>query len=150
MANSYTSLFVHVIFGTHNREPLLIPTIRERLWPYMGGIARENHMKALSVGGMLDHAHMLLKLSATMSVAKGVQLIKTVSSKWIHEHIEALRNFAWQEGYGAFTVAASDLDDVIAYIERQEEHHRLRTFQEEYIAFLKENKIEYDERYVWG
>ena len=150
MANSYTSLFIHVIFGTHSREPLLTPAVRNQLWPYMGGIARANKFKAITIGGAMDHAHMLILIPALMPVAKAVQLVKAGSSKWIHDNIGPLRNFAWQEGYGAFSIGASQVDDVIAYIDRQEEHHRLRTFQEEYLDFLKQYKIEYDERYLWG
>jgi putative transposase len=150
MANSYTSLFTHVIFSTHNREPLLSSTLRSRLWAYMGGIARENKIKAVSIGGTIDHSHMLISIPAMMPVAKAVQLIKGASSKWLHENIRSLRNFSWQEGYGAFSIGASQIDDVMAYIASQEEHHRLRSFQEEYLDFLKQYKIEYDERYVWG
>ncbi len=150
MANSYTSLFTHVIFATRNREPLLLPDIRNRLWPYMGAIARENKFKAVVVGGAIDHAHVLLLLPAIIPVAKAVQLVKAGSSKWLHDTVIPLRNFAWQEGYGAFSVSASHVDDVIAYIDNQEEHHRLKTFQEEYLAFLRQYKVEYDERYVWG
>jgi REP element-mobilizing transposase RayT len=115
----------------------------------MGGIARENKIKAVSIGGMMDHAHMLISIPASMPVAKAVQLVKGGSSKWVHENINSLRNFAWQEGYGAFSIGISQVEEVEAYIARQEEHHRLRTFQEEYLDFLKKYKIEYDERYIW-
>jgi putative transposase len=150
MTNSYTSIYIHTIFSTHNREPLLSTEMRNRLWAYMGGIARENKFKALSVGGAIDHSHMIISIPASISVAKAVQLIKGGSSKWVHENFPALRKFAWQEGYGAFSIGTSQLEDVIAYIAHQEEHHRLRSFQEEYLSFLKEYKIAYDERYVWG
>ena len=150
MANSYTALFIHAIFSTHNREPLLSSELRPRLWAYMGGIARANNFSAISAGGTMDHAHMLILIPAVIPVAKAVQLVKGGSSKWLHENFSALRNFAWQEGYGAFSVGASQVDDVVAYIAHQEEHHRVRTFQEEYLGYLKEYKIEYDERYVWG
>jgi putative transposase len=116
----------------------------------MGGIARENNIKAISIGGMPDHAHLLISLPSVVPVAKAIQFIKGGSSKWLHENIRAFRKFAWQEGYGAFSISASRVDDVAAYIARQEDHHRVRSFQEEYVAFLKENKIEYDERYIWG
>ena len=149
MANSYTSLFVHVIFSTQNRKPVLTSAVRDRLWPYMGGIARENKMKAVSVGGTADHAHLLMLIPPTIPVAKAVQLVKGGSSKWLHENF-SLRNFAWQEGYGAFSIGASQVDEVAAYIARQEEHHRVKSFKEEYLAYLKEYDVEYDERYVWG
>jgi putative transposase len=124
--------------------------MRNRLWAYMGGIARENKIKAVSIGGTVDHAHMLVSIPAVISVAKAVQLVKGGSSKWLHESFGALRKFAWQEGYGAFSIGASQVDEISAYIQSQEEHHRLKTYQEEYLAYLKEYGIEYDERYVWG
>jgi len=150
MANSYTSLFIHIIFSTHGREPVLRSAFRDRLWAYMGGIARENKIKAICVGGTMDHAHLLISVPAAIPVAKAVQLIKGGSSKWLHDNITSPRKFAWQEGYGAFSIGVSQVDEVSRYIERQEEHHRIKTFQEEYLAFLREYKIEYDERYVWG
>jgi REP element-mobilizing transposase RayT len=150
MANSYTSLFAHIIFSTHNREPLLKSPLRERLFAYMGGIARENKIKAVSIGGVMDHAHMLLLIPANIPIAKAVQLVKGGSSKWLHENNTSLKNFAWQEGYGAFSISASQVPEVAVYIAGQEEHHRIKSFQEEYLSFLKENNVEYDERYVWG
>ena len=150
MANSYTSLFIHIIFSTHNRERVLISALRNRLWAYMGGIARENKIKPVSIGGTMDHAHMLISIPAIIPVAKAVQLVKGGSSKWLHENISSFRNFAWQEGYGAFSIGASQVDEVAAYIARQEEHHRVKSFQEEYLNYLKEYRIEYDERYLWG
>jgi putative transposase len=149
MANSYTSLFVHIIFSTHKRERTLFSELRERLWAYMGGIARENKIKSIAIGGTLDHAHMLLMIPSGMSVAKAVQLIKGGSSKWLHEKFVSLRKFSWQEGYGAFSVGPSQVSDLVAYIDSQEEHHRVRSFQEEYLAFLAEYGIKYDERYLW-
>ena len=150
MANSYISVFVHIIFSTQNREPLLTSSLRDRLWAYMGGIARENKIKAISIGGRLDHSHMLLSIPGNIAVSKAVQLIKGGSSKWLHENFSSLRNFSWQEGYGAFSVGPSQVDEVSAYIAHQEEHHRVKSFQEEYLGFLREYGIEYDERYVWG
>ena len=150
MANSYTSLFIHIIFSTHKRERVLAPALRNRLWPYMGGIARQNQFKAISIGGTLDHAHMLISIPAAISVAKAVQLVKGGSSKWLRETISYFRNFGWQKGYAAFSISVSQVDEVAACIARQEEHHRVKTFQEEYLQFLKEYRIEYDERYIWG
>ena len=114
----------------------------------MGGIARENKIKAISIGGTIDHAHMLISIPPMMPVAKAVQLIKAGSSNWVHEKFIALRKFSWQEGYGAFSIGASQIDEVTAYIAGQEEHHRLKSFREEYLGFLKQYNIEYDERYV--
>src|SRR3712207_5658004 len=109
MANTYTSLNYHVIFSTKSREPFLTNQIRERLWPYLGGIARENDMKALVIGGVADHVHLLLSVPATMAVAKAVQLIKGGSSHWLKETFADLTAFAWQDGYGAFTVSESQI-----------------------------------------
>jgi len=116
----------------------------------MGGIARENKMKALTVGGTDNHAHILLTLPATMTTAKADQLIKGGSSKWIGETFSSHRNFEWQEGYGVFSVSVSLVDKTIEYIANQEEHHLVRTFEEEFIAFLDKHGVEYDKRYVFG
>ena len=98
----------------------------------------------------MDHAHMLLLIPANIPIAKAVQLVKGGSSKWLHENNTSLKNFAWQEGYGAFSISASQVPEVAAYIAGQEEHHRIKSFQEEYLSFLKEYNVDYDERYVWG
>lgn len=150
MPHSYVSNLMHCIFSTKERMPLIDATLEARLWPYIGGIARENKMRALAIGGTSDHVHTLLSLPATMNVAKAVQLIKGGSSKWVHDTFHEHRKFAWQNGYGAFSVSASQLDRTIAYINRQEEHHRKRTFEEEFIAFLDKHGVEYDRRYVFG
>jgi REP element-mobilizing transposase RayT len=150
MANSYIGLYVHIVFSTKGRQALINPDLESRLWAYMGGIARENQMKALAVGGIADHVHVLLSLPTTSTVAKAVQLIKGGSSKWVHDTFEGLRKFAWQEGYGAFSVSASLLEETIRYVGNQGEHHKRKTFQEEYVEFLRRYGIDYDERYVWG
>jgi putative transposase len=149
MPKTYTSVYVHYVFSTKNRMPVLSKEIRERLWAYMGGIARENGMVAKAVGGFEDHAHLLVSLPTTITMAKGVQLIKGGSSKWLHETFPALHDFAWQEGYGAFGACISIIPETIAYIADQEEHHRHKSFQVEYIAFLKKHEIAFDERYLW-
>jgi len=115
----------------------------------MGGIARENNMKAITIGGVADHVHLLLSLPATMPVSKAMQLIKGGSSKWVHETFPDQRLFAWKTKHGSFSVSASQLDKIINYIETQEAHHRKMSFQEEFIELLKKHKISYDERYLW-
>jgi REP element-mobilizing transposase RayT len=149
MSHSYISQLMHCVFSTKERRKLIVPDLQERLHPFMGGIARQNNMKALAIGGVEDHVHLLLSLPATMPVAKAIQLIKGGSSKWVHEEFPQHRDFAWQEGYGAFSISVSHVKDTIAYIERQAEHHRRKSFQEEFLAFLKKHGIEYDERYIW-
>jgi REP element-mobilizing transposase RayT len=140
---------MHCVFSTKERFPLITPELETRLWPYLGGIARENRMKAIAIGGTSDHVHALLSLPATMSFAKAAQLIKGGSSKWIHDTFYEHRKFAWQEGYGAFSVSSSQVDKTIAYIRRQEEHHRGRSFQDEFIELLEKHGIEYVRRYVF-
>jgi REP element-mobilizing transposase RayT len=146
---SLVSSYFHCVFSTKERRPLITPELRERLWPFLGGIARQNKMKAIEVGGVADHVHILLSLPATMPVAKAMQLIKGGSSKWIHETFPDQRAFAWQEEYGAFSVSVSQLDKTIEYVRGQEAHHRKLTFQEEFLVLLKKHRVEYDERYLW-
>ena len=150
MANTYTSLHYHVIFSTKNRERWLVPEIEQRVWGYIGGIARAHRLTALQVGGIEDHIHALVTAPPTIAPFQIAQFLKGDSSKWIHEEFSALRNFGWQDGYGAFTVSKSNIPMVIQYIQNQREHHRKKTFQEEYLEFLHANNIEYDERYLWG
>ncbi len=150
MAHSYVSSLVHCVFSTKERTKTVSPDFRERLWAFIGGIARENGMKALAVGGTEDHVHILLSLSATMALAKAIQLIKGGSSKWIHDTFPKHRHFAWQEGYGAFSISVSHLNGTIAYIRGQETHDQGKTFEKEFLAFLKKHNIAYDERYVLG
>ena len=143
--HSFTSCYLHVVFSTKQRCPHITPDLQQRLWPYLGGIARENKMKALSIGGVQDHVHVLLSLASTLSICKAVQLLKGNSSKWIHETFPAQREFAWQEGYGAFSIGVSGLEDTIKYIQSQAEHHRRRSFQEELVAFLEKHGLKYDD-----
>ena len=150
MANTYISLYIHYIFSTKNRTPQIVPEIRDRLWPYLGGIVRDKKMKAIKVGGTRDHVHMLVSLPSTISIAEAVQLIKGNSSRWVNDTYRPKNKFEWQEGYGAFSVSVSTVEKTIRYIENQEEHHRRKTFKEEYVEFLKKNGIEYDERYIWN
>ena len=149
MSHSHVSNLMHCTFSTKERYPFIDSELELRLWPYLGGIARENQMKALAIGGTLDHLHALLSLPGTMSFAKAVQLIKGGSSKWVHDTFSRYKKFEWQEGYGAFSVSASQVQRTIAYIQAQKEHHRKRTFQEEFLDLLDKHGIEYDSRYVF-
>ena len=124
--------------------------LQERLWPYMGGIARENKVKALAIGGVEDHAHLLLSMPSTITISQAMQLIKGGSSRWVHETFPEHRGFEWQEGYGAFSIGISQAEETKRYIANQQEHHRVKTFEEEYIAILEKHGIEYDPRFVWG
>ncbi|HEV8589771.1 MAG TPA: transposase [Pyrinomonadaceae bacterium] len=145
MPHSYVNNLMHCTFSTKERFPFIDAELESRLWPYIGGIARENRMKALAIGG----THALLSLPATMSFAKAVQLIKGGSSKWIHDTFSKYRKFEWQEGYGAFSVSSSQANRTIAYINNQKEHHRKRTFEEEFLELLDKHGVAYDRRYVF-
>ncbi|MDQ6631192.1 MAG: IS200/IS605 family transposase [Verrucomicrobiota bacterium] len=146
---SYVSSYFHCVFSTKERRKFITPPLRERLWPFLGGIGRQNKMTALIIGSIEDHVNILLSLPATMPISKAMQLIKGGSSKWIHETFPEQRLFAWQEKYGAFSVSVSQLETITNYIKNQEEHHRHKTFQEEFLVLSKKHRIEYDERYLW-
>ena len=150
MANTYTSLHYHIVFSTKNREPWFTHENEQRLWEYLGGIARDNDMKAVQIGGYDDHIHALVAIPPVLAVSKAVQLLKGASSRWIHQTFNNMAAFAWQDGYGAFTVGLSQIPDTVRYIEGQREHHRVKTFQEEYVAFLRKHNVGFDERYVLG
>ena len=151
MANTYINILIHTVFSTKNRETWLSSSsLRERLYPYMCGIARENGLKVLCIGGTDNHIHILLSLDSTTSIAKAIQFIKGGSSKWIHETFPELRLFSWQEGYGAFSIGISNVDETKKYIENQEKHHSKESFCDEYLKFLRKNNIDFDEKYLWG
>ena len=150
MSHTYINSVFHYVFSTKQRQNLISPELQEHHWPYMGGIAAKNAMKALIVGGTENHIHLLLSLPATLSVAKAIQLIKGGSSKWIHDTFPKHQTFAWQEGYGAFSVSVSHIRNTLTYIQHQQEHHRKTTFEEEFLQFLQKHNIDYDERYIWG
>jgi len=149
MAQSYTSLLYHVVFSTKDRAPVLAPEWRARLYAYLGGVLRERGGDLLEINGTNDHLHLLLKLHQDHTLSRIVRDVKATSSGWIHREFPRLRRFAWQRGYGAFTVSISQLERVRRYIQTQQEHHRRRTFQEEFVALLKAHGIAYDERYLW-
>jgi len=139
---------VHFVFSTKHHEKWLIPEIKGKLFSYIGGIARENGFKLIKGGGIEDHVHLLVSLSATISISNAVKYIKGGSSRWIHENYKNMQSFAWQEGYGAFSVSISQLEKTIKYIANQEEHHRHKTFREEIIEFLKFHGIVFNEKYL--
>jgi putative transposase len=147
MSSTHLSLHYHIVFGTKNHEPLIQPAWRGDLHAYLGGIIRTANGVAESVGGAADHVHLLAGLRATHRLADVLRELKSVSSGWVHDEI-GLPEFAWQEGYGAFTVTASQREAVRRYIERQAEHHRTRTFHGEYVELLRRHGVEFDERYV--
>lgn len=148
MSHTYVSGLIHCVFSTKNRRDLIAEEVQPQLWAFLGGIARKNGFKAVTVGGTANHTHVLLSLPATLPLAKAMQLIKGASSHWMNEN--HTKHFAWQEGYGAFTVGISQKDQMISYIRRQAEHHRKRSYEEEFVTFLKKHGVEYDPEHVWG
>jgi REP-associated tyrosine transposase len=137
--HSFASVLVHYVFSTKDREPTITDEMQPRLCAYIGGIARLNKMKALAVGGVSDHIHILLSLHPTVAVDKAAQLIKSGSSKWMHQQKQ--RSFAWQTGYGAFTIGVSQVQATIRYIANQKRHHAKRTFAEEWTTFLERHGL---------
>ena len=147
MPQSLSLVLIHLIFSTKDRAPVLESDIE--IHPYLAGAARGIGCECFRVGGVADHVHLAIGLSRTLSIAKLVEELKTSSSKWLKTQSPRLKDFAWQRGYGVFSVAPSDLGAVTQYIDRQEEHHRKASFQEEYRAFLVKYGIACDERYMW-
>jgi len=148
MPSTHLSLHYHVIFSTKDRVAHLHKDWRSRLHAYMGGLIKDLGGVPEIIGGIEDHVHLLLGLRATHRLADVLREVKSASSKWMHEEINKPL-FSWQDGYGAFTVSASQINAVKEYIAKQEEHHHKQSFQEEYRKFLDQSGIEYDERYLW-
>lgn len=149
MPQSLSNILIHLIWSTKDRHPWLAPGIRETTHAFLAGAVRQCDCEAYRVGGVADHVHLAVRLSRTLSVADLVKEIKTASSKWVKTQDVTLHDFAWQQGYGAFSVGMSQKETLLHYIDHQEEHHRTRTFQDEYRDFLTKYGIAYDERYVW-
>jgi REP element-mobilizing transposase RayT len=146
---SLACLYVHLIFSTKNRELFIVPDLGPRLYGYIGGILRQTGEVLVEAGGMPDHIHLLVSLGRQASVADTVRTVKANSSRWVHETFPDRAAFGWQNGYGAFTVSHSNVESVREYIRGQAEHHKKRSFQDEYREFLRRHAIEWDERYVW-
>jgi putative transposase len=149
MGQSLVKNYVHIVFSTKYRQPLIHPPVEQELHAYLGAICNQLECQSIIVGGYTDHIHILCKLSTKIALMKLVEKVKSHSSKWIKTKEKSYENFYWQDGYGAFSVNPSEVDRVIAYIANQHAHHTKKTFQEEYSAILKKYQIEYDERYVW-
>ncbi len=149
MGHTYSRLLVHTVFSTKERRPTIHDTFRQRLYDYLGGIARNEFGRSLVVGGTADHIHGLLSFNTAVSVAEAMRKWKSLSSRWVHETFPDAAAFAWQEGYGAFSVSPSNAETVIRYIKAQEEHHRRLTFQEEFVALLERHGVEYDPERIW-
>lgn len=149
MAQSLSSVLVHLVFSTKNREPLITSAIETELFPVMATVLRELKSPSFAINGTADHLHMLFSLARTIAIADLVEEVKTSTSKWIKTKGRPFRNFHWQRGYGAFSVSQSQIQIVKRYIANQKTHHRRVTFQDEYRKFLNSYGIPFDERYVW-
>ncbi|MCJ7756867.1 MAG: IS200/IS605 family transposase [Gillisia sp.] len=149
MGQSLVKNYIHIVFSTKQHEPLIHSPYENELYSYLGGICKNMECNPIKIGGYKDHVHILCMLSKKITLMKLLEEVKSHSSKWMKTKDEALKNFYWQDGYGAFSVNPSQVDTVIAYIANQHEHHRKITFQQEYRLFLKKYKVEYEERYVW-
>ncbi|HLZ39775.1 MAG TPA: IS200/IS605 family transposase [Candidatus Sulfotelmatobacter sp.] len=150
MPHSYSSNRIHIIFSTKDRRPCLADDLQPKLWAYMAGIAHNQGFDAIIIGGVQDHLHALVLLPPTLPLAKAVQFLKGSSSKWINDTNATGNSFAWQEGYGAFSVSASQTQDVIRYIQNQHSHHEKKKFDEEFLGFLKKYGVSYDPKHVLG
>lgn len=149
MPQSLAKNYIHIIFSTKRREPVLFSPFKEELFAYIGGICRRMDCFPINVGGYTDHVHILCLLFKKVALVKLVETIKSHSSKWIKVNGEELQSFYWQEGYGAFSVSPSHLESLKAYIEKQEQHHQHKGFQEEYRTILDKYEMDYNEKYVW-
>jgi putative transposase len=149
MGQSLVKNYIHIVFSTKHRQPIILSQYEHELHSYLGGICKNLDCQPIKVGGYTDHIHILCMLSKKIALMKLLEEVKSHSSKWMKTKDELLYNFYWQDGYGAFSVNPSEVDTVIAYIANQHEHHSKKTFQDEYRAFLKKYNVEYDERYVW-
>jgi REP element-mobilizing transposase RayT len=149
VAHTYTDLLTHAVFSTSERAPFLSGAIRAEVHAYIGGILRALHAKPIAIGGTSDHLHILAGLPADLAVADCMRVVKTNSSRWLKEKWPDRRIFAWQQGYGAFSVSESNRAAVVHYIQDQARHHQRISFHDEFIAMLKKHSVEFDEKYLW-
>jgi len=149
MSRTFTNLLTHLVFSTKNREPIIAPDLKPELYAYLAGLTRELKGKAYGINGTSDHIHMLISLPPIVSISDALRFLKSNSSGWIHDKWRHRRAFAWQLGYGAFSVSRSSVPVVLKYIGNQEAHHHKINFKEEFVEFLVKHGIDYDERYIW-
>ena len=149
MGQSLVKQYTHIIFSTKHQQPLIIDAVENELYKYIGGICKNMECYPVKVGGYKNHVHILCLLSKKIALMKLLEEVKSHSSRWVKKIDRRMNNFYWQNGYGAFSVSPTQVDKVKAYIENQHAHHKRKTFQEEYLEFLKEYNINYDEKYLW-
>lgn len=145
MPGAHTRLYFHIVFSTRSRVPLITPELESELFPFIGGIVRDLGGALVAINGTADHVHLLVRGRANVCVSDLVRHIKSRSTGWVHEKFSALQAYAWQEGYGAFTVSRSAVSDVETYIRRQKDHHRRQDFRTEFMELLRRHDIEFDE-----
>ena len=149
MANTYSSLFYHIVFSTKHRQSFIHQDIENRVWAYLGGIARKHKLTAIQIGGIENHVHALIMSMPSVAPSQIAQYLKGDSSKWIHGQFADLKNFAWQDGYGAFSVSKSKVGNVVEYIKNQRRHHEKVNFEDEYFQLMKLHEIDFDEKYLF-
>ena len=149
MPQSLARLYVHLIFSTKHREPVLTERVRDSLHAYMATVLQNFECPPVLINSVADHVHVLFELGRTVAVSRAVEEVKTTSSKWIKTQGAEFAGFAWQAGYGSFSVSESIMPTVRNYLANQREHHRVKSFQEEYRSFLEKHGVDFDERYVW-
>jgi REP element-mobilizing transposase RayT len=150
MANTYTQIHIHFVFAVKHRCGLIQPIWKDELYKYITGIIQNNHHKMICINGMPDHIHILVGIKPTKSISDLMKDVKAYSSKWINEKKLVQGKFEWQEGYGAFSYSKSQVNDVVNYIANQEQHHKIKTFKEEYIEFLQKFEVDYNEQYIFS
>ncbi|NNE98323.1 MAG: IS200/IS605 family transposase [Pyrinomonadaceae bacterium] len=147
MPHTYSNLLTHIVFSTKERRHLLTKEINSELYAYLGGLVKELNGKPVSINGVSDHVHMLIILPPTVNISDAMRFVKTNSSKWVSKRFGV--PFAWQTGYGAFSVSRSQADTVAVYIERQEQQHQRFDFRNEFLLLLRKYEVEFDERFLW-
>lgn len=149
MPNTYAKLYCHAVFSTKNRAPYINSKIEIRLFPYMNGTAKNNGCNLIIINGTKDHVHLLLNIPPRLALSDAMRILKSNSSKWIHETFPDKKDFVWQSGYAAFSVSHSNIQTVSRYIKGQKEHHSKISFKDELLNLLKQNRIDYEEKYLW-
>jgi putative transposase len=149
MANTYTQIHIQAVFSVQNRESIIGKQWKDELYKYITGVMRNNNHKLLAINGMPDHIHILFGMRPSQSLSELLQDIKGNSSKWINDRKFVKGKFSWQEGFGAFSYSKPEILKIVQYIERQEDHHKKKTFIEEYKEFLTDFGIEYNEKYIF-
>lgn len=150
MSHTFSNLLYHLVWSTKNRAPFLKGEVKIRVHGYLRTVIKDMGANLLFINGVEDHVHLLVAMPLTLLIPDMIEQVKPASTKWMRQTFHNLRDFSWQEGYGAFTVGKSNLQQVIKYIENQEAHHRTVTFEEEFIGFLEANGIPYDKRFVFN